>query len=231
MQPTYLPWPGFFNLMASADRFILLDDAQFQRRSWQCRNRIVLDGKETFLSVPVCRADRSARINEIRISYTEDWRRIHSERVRHSYSRAPFGSLVSDLIDAVLLSRPERLVTLNLSLISEISALLKINTPRLLSSELGVSGVRSQRLLGLCSSVGAYRYLSPAGSIDYLETDQFSANGAVSLYVQEFRPDPYHQVDGDGFIPAMSVIDLIANVGVEAASKYVRNGAFRAVTG
>ena len=53
MQPTYLPWSGYFSMIKNADIFVFLDDVQFDKRSWQQRNRILLNKKETFLTVPV----------------------------------------------------------------------------------------------------------------------------------------------------------------------------------
>ena len=74
MQPTYFPWLGYFDLIASADIFVFLDDVQFSYRSWQQRNRILNLGKEKMLTVPVINKGEGKRIEDILIDENENWR-------------------------------------------------------------------------------------------------------------------------------------------------------------
>src|SRR5205085_517194 len=90
MQPTYLPYLGYFHLIAASDVFVFLDDVQFARRSWQQRNRIWGAAGEVMLSVPVQKTDRDAPICEIEISEAEPWREKHLASVRHAYAKRPF---------------------------------------------------------------------------------------------------------------------------------------------
>ncbi len=230
MQPTYLPWSGWFNLMATADVFVFLDDAQFQRSSWHCRNQIVLGGAAHFLTVPVLRSGLETRIRDAEIDYGRDWRKSHEGQVRQAYGRAPWGRLVIERLTAAWAARPARLLELNLSVITGLAELLDIRTPTRLASELDVVGERSERLLTICERLGAAHYLSPAGSAGYLEADGFASSGRVALHLQHFVPEPYRQRGVPDFVPYMSVVDVIAHLGPEAASVYVRRPSFPSYT-
>lgn len=85
MQPTYLPWAGYFHLIGTVDKFVFLDDVQFERRSWQSRNRILLEGREHYLTVPVRKASRSELIKNIAIDNDQEWRKRHLQLLRQAY--------------------------------------------------------------------------------------------------------------------------------------------------
>jgi hypothetical protein len=226
MQPTYLPWAGYFNLMATADVFVMFDDAQFQRGSWHCRNQIVLAGAATLLTVPVIHARLETKLNEVQIDYSSDWRKSHENRMRQAYARTPGGPLILDALLPAWLARPDRLIDLNLTIIASLAKILGVHTPHVMASELGILGQRSSRLMGICAKIGAKHYLSPAGSAEYLEDDGFANQSSVTLHLQNFVPQPYSQYRAMNFVPFMSVVDVIANLGAEAAAAYVRQPAF-----
>lgn len=227
MQPTYLPWPGYFNLIASSDVFVFLDDAQFQRSSWHCRNRILLNRKVIMLSVPVLRTGLSTRLCDAEIDYSRDWRKSHEGSIRQAYSRLIGGKQVIELLTQAFEDKPRLLVEMNISIITSICRILMINTPLALSSTLNIIGHRSDRLVRICRSLDANTYLSPAGSAGYLNEDGFEQTSDISLYFQKFDSTPYAQPEVDEFAPYLSVIDLIANLGPEGASEYIRKSSFR----
>ncbi len=226
MQPTYLPWSGFFNLMVSADVFVILDDAQLQRCSWHSRNQIVLAGVAQMLTVPVKRTGLATRICDAEINYASDWRRSHLGQLRQAYRRAPWGTLVIGLVEEVFDAKPVRLVELNLALIRRLAEVLRIETPLVVASELGIGGVRTSRLVELCRVTEATTYLSPSGAAEYLSTDGFSEQSGLELRFQEFVPEEYPQQGGIPFLPRMSVVDVIANVGPSDARGYVLEPSF-----
>ena len=75
MQPTYLPWEGYFNLISKADKFIFLDDVQFVKQSWQSRNYILSSNGKLLLSIPIKKHDLSTNINKIKINDNQNWRK------------------------------------------------------------------------------------------------------------------------------------------------------------
>ncbi len=225
MQPTYLPWSGYFNLMAHSDAFVFLDDVQFSRRSWQTRNRILLNGNEVMLTVPVLSSERDqTRIRDVRLA-SGSWLRKHRASLTQAYSNAAYGRELLAIIGAAYETDESvtHLSTFNQKLIVLLARALAIDTPLLNASDLACSGHRSEHLLNICLALGCDEYLSPVGSADYLTEDDFSSNGRVSLRFQSYVPAPYPQPKTKTFISHLSVIDVIAHHGLEFASQYVRS--------
>jgi hypothetical protein len=224
MQPTYLPWTGYFNLLANVERFVFLDDVQFERRSWQSRNRILQQGKELYLTVPVRKAERDDSIHAIHVDDSQDWRARHLASLRHAYARAPHGAEIIDAIASVFARNDERLADLNRNLIAAIARLLGIETVTANASALGCAGKRSEHLAAICRAVQCDAYLSPQGSRDYLLADRFAETSGLRLSFQEYAPAPYAQPGAEQFVSHLSIVDVIAHGGREFASTYVRNG-------
>jgi hypothetical protein len=214
-QPTYLPWAGYFDLIDSADEFILLDNVQFEKQSWQQRNQIRTFNGLEWLTVPVRIKGRfGQKINEVELSNPEFFR-AHLRAIELHYRRAPFfgqyfgefGALLESAAGAASLS------VLNARLIGWLCAQLGIDTPIRLASQMSPEGRRSAMLIDLCEKAGANRYLSTAGAWDYLRADQqLFAEAGVALQLHDYRHPEYRQVYAP-FLPYASVLDLLFNEG------------------
>jgi hypothetical protein len=222
MQPTYLPWSGYFNLLAEADKFVFLDDVQFERQSWQSRNRILLDGKEHLLVVPVKRDGLGTMINQATISNENRWRRTHWRTLQAAYGKAPYGEkLLAVLKPFYEEENTQHLSDLNQSIIRALASAMAIETSTFRASELKCEGQRSVRLAKICDTLGCDEYLSPRGSEAYLREDNFVEEADAKLSFQEFEPVPYRQYRADRFVSHLSVVDVIANLGTDGARAYV----------
>lgn len=226
MQPTYLPWIGYFALMDMADVFVFLDDVQLSKQSWQTRNRIKGEGgKELMLSVPVRHAGNQP-IKDVEIDGTH-WIAKHLKSFAQNYRKAPHFAAAQALYEPVLQGGSTKLCDLNIALISAIADRLGIAGKRIRSSGIAEkSADRRDRLVDICKQFGADTYLSPAGAAGYLSEDdgeaQFGAHGMTLLY-QRYEHPNYPQVNG-AFLPYMCVLDLVANVGAEQAAAVMRSG-------
>jgi WbqC-like protein family len=213
MQPTYLPWMGYFALIDQVDRFVLLDDVKFSHQSWQHRNRIRSRESFQWLTVPVLVKGRGEqRIDEVEINRTLPWQRKHLQSILQGYSRAPWISEHRSWLESAYLDPPTKLFDLNRSLIEKLAEELEISTPMCRSSELLVGGNRVERLIGICKSLGAAEYLSPIGSHDYIEEDNRFPDAGIALLYQRFEHPVYRQGTRE-FIPQLSVLDLLLNEG------------------
>lgn len=223
MQPTYLPWAGYFNLIANADFFVFLDDVQFEKQSWQNRNRILLNGQPHWLTVPVKRKHLSDYINKIFVDDQRNWRRKHMEILRHTYSRHPYLtdmlSYVSDALDPSVMHLSE----LNIRFIRSIAEALNLSPRFFLSSELAIFGTRSKRLLNICEHFDCDTYLSPLGAAAYLAEDAVFKNSKINLEFQDFSTQPYVQTGSQLFVSHLSIVDVLANLGENATRDYVMN--------
>jgi WbqC-like protein family len=216
MQPTYMPWAGYLALMDRVDVFVFLDSVQFERRSWQQRNRIKTASGELMLTVPVHKKGRREQtIAEVTINHEGDPLGKHARSIASAYAKAPYMASLGQELIAILARKPERLVDLNLAIIEWARRILAIDTPCPHSSAMAATGRKADLLAAICRELGASRYISPPGSRVYL--DQSTALAQINVEVDYFNYEcpRYGQLHGD-FLPFFSVVDLILNHGPDS---------------
>jgi hypothetical protein len=225
LQPTFLPWAGWFDLVDQADQLIVLDDVAFSKQSWQQRNRIRTSEALSYVTVPVRSAGRLGQC----ILDTELANTIFVDKllrtISGNYGRAQyFTRYYPELCRVVKASASSGMLSeLNCGLIDWLAEQLGVKTPRVRSSELGVEGKRGEYVARLCEYAGASRYLSPAGAEDYLIEDKVEFDNrfiAVDLHVYEH---PVYRQCFQPFVPYASVLDLLLNEG-DAAGDIMRSG-------
>jgi hypothetical protein len=223
MQPTYLPWSGYFDLMDQADVCVFLDVVQFNKRSWQQRNRVKGAQGELMLTVPVRSKGRfEQRIMDVEIDAERRFADSHVRGVRLAYARAPYAVPFLDEWEAILRRGHTRLAELNIDLITWLRDAMGLRTPFVRCSSLDVSGKRVDLLIDVCRAVGADHYLSPLGSKVYIDEDDRFAEHGIALRYQAYRPPQYRQLHGD-FMPSLSMLDLLLNEG-ERSLALIRSG-------
>ncbi|CAI8414198.1 MAG: Uncharacterised protein [Gammaproteobacteria bacterium] len=213
MQPTYLPWSGYFGLMQSVDVFILLDSVQFARRSWQQRNQIKTANGAQWLSVPVqSKGKRSQPIFEVKLDKSSRFSITHRRCIEMNYAKTPYFRQYADTILPLLDNSSPLLADLTIDLILQLKTQLDISTFVMRSSELDGSGLKADLLASLCVQVGATSYVSPPGSKSYLDESDIFENIGVPVHYYKFKHPEYSQPFGE-FIPNMSIIDMLFNCG------------------
>lgn len=230
-QPTYLPWLGYLDLIDQVDAFVFLDTVQFEKRSWQQRNRIKCPGGLCLLTVPAAVKGRfDQEVKDVAIENSHFVRK-HLRSIETNYRRAPFFAKYFSDFAHILETHPRcgNLADLNIKLIEWLCSALAIRTLLLRSSQVKHEGRRSDLLLSLCRTLQADSYLSSAGSAQYLLHDapRFSASG-VDVVFQQYRHPRYRQ-QFPPFISHASVIDLLFNEG-ERAQEILRSGRKPALT-
>lgn len=229
MQPTYLPWIGYFDLIDSVDRFVFLDDAQVLKRSWGVRNRILGQNGETFLTVPLVGHSQNSDCSFVNtaIDAGPKWRKTHLATIRHAYAKAPFFAEVFAEIEALLGAEHETIGALNQAFIISTAMRMGIETQFLMSSDLeGAHGCKDEWLVSICKVIGADSYLSARGSAAYIEQEKeggaFAGSG-VALRYHNFEHPVYDQT-GDEFVSHLSIVDLLMNCGYAKALDVIRSG-------
>lgn len=224
MQPTYMPWAGYLNLMSQVDMFVYLDDAQYERASWQNRNRVLVNGVTTWLTVPVIRGHLGASINQVEVDDAAHWRRKHSTLLANAYARHPHVCDVGDITKCLGASPQSRLSELNMALLDHMRQCLGIAVPVIRSSELQVAGTRTARLISILNKLNATEYVTPPGALGYLQEDRFVDECSIKLFVHDFQPPEYPQRKAESFISHLSILDVIANLGWAGTKNYVCPG-------
>lgn len=224
MQPTYLPWIGYFDLIDQSDVFVFLDNVQFNKRSWQQRNRIRTAKGLEWLTVPVyTKGRRHQLISEVQIVLGSSFPEDHVKAVKFNYAKASYFESYFSEFQAILLSSGSSLSELNQKLIRWLAEKFGLETRFETSSSLKVNGRRSELLANICEAVGATTYLSPVGSADYLleEQEQFSKRG-ISVFLQGYAHPKYRQVFSP-FMPFACALDLLLNEGPKSI-EIIRSG-------
>jgi WbqC-like protein len=224
-QPTYLPWLGYFDLLDQVDTFVLLDTVQFEKQSWQQRNRIKTPTGLLWLTVPVVfRGRLGQRIVDVEIREAEFWR-DHLRAVELNYRRAPFFAEYFPALSELLPSAAAglRLAELNIGLLRWLAQALGIKTRIVRSSQLAVDGKRTLLLAEICGLLGATTYISPLGSADYLLNELPILTGrGVDVVFQHYDHPSYRQLFPPFQVHA-SALDLLFNEG-ENSLATIRSG-------
>jgi hypothetical protein len=218
-QPQYLPWSGYFNKILQSDIFVFLDDVQYKKNEWQNRNRIKSPNGEVWLTVPV-HYNFGQKINEIEIDNKFLWRKDHLKTMRFNYQKAKNFSDFYPYIENLLNKEYKMLVDVNIDSIKMILSYLNIDKKIVKSSELKVEGEKTQRLVNICKVLNADIYISGSGAKDYLIVEEFEKNN-IQVIFQEYHTPEYPQLFGN-FIPNLSIIDMIFNVGKEETIKLLK---------
>ena len=221
MQPTYMPWAGYLNLMAQVDLFVYLDDVQHERSSWQNRNRVLVKGVPTWLTVPVVRGFLGAKINHVAMDDATPWRRKHVLLLSNSYARHKYVREMLEATELLGVTSLTYLADLNIALLEWLRHKLEITTPTVRSSQLGVDGVRTDRLISMLEKLGVTEYVTPSGALDYLQEDAFVDRTAIRLLVHDFHPAKYLQRNSEEFVSHLSILDVLAHLGWGGTKSYI----------
>jgi hypothetical protein len=228
MQPTFLPWIGYFDLIDAADKFVFYNDVQFSKQSWQCRNRIKTANGIVWLTVPVKKHLLSAKINEIEINNLKPWTPKFIKTLFHNYRKTAHFAEVYDFIEQVAVNKKYlRLSDFSIDIIKAIVSKIGINTKLTLSSNTNTLEMnREDRLVEICHAMDCNTYLSTKGSSSYIEASNdggvFSKNHINLLYHNYIHPE-YQQSYGK-FEPYMSIVDLLFNEGFIRSLGIIRKG-------
>ncbi|MBM3137707.1 MAG: WbqC family protein [Chloroflexi bacterium] len=216
LQPSYIPWRGYFHQIFNSDLFIFYDDVQYDKNGWRNRNQIKTTQGKKWLSIPVKTKGSvtgSTPIHQIPIAWDKPWNEHHWRGIQYSYKKAPFFTKYTDYFEEIYSRHPAYLADFTIATTIEIAKLLGISRTRFLrSSEIsGITGEKTNRLIQLLISVGADEYISGPSARDYIEEEKFKEAGIRLEYMQYNYPEYpqlYPPFDGN-----VSIIDLLFMLG------------------
>ncbi len=211
LQPSYVPWRGYFHLIQRADVFVFYDDVQYDKHGWRNRNRIKTVTGSQWLTIPVLakgNTESGLPINAARINPAEKWAKKHLAGIKQSYARAPFFDTYRALVESFYAEPPPLLADFTIDTTKQLAAALGIaRTKFLRSSELQLEGAKNDRLLSLLTTVGATHYISGPSARSYIDEAAFAAAN-ITLEYQLYDYPEYEQLHPP-FDPQVSVLDLL----------------------
>lgn len=211
MQPYFLPYLSYWQLIAAADCFVILDDVNFIKRGYINRNRILINGEPYLFSIPVQDASQNRLIMDTRLKFENRDRKKFLARVENSYRRAPHFESVMPLIKRIVEYETDDLTEYIRNSLKECMFCLDIRTEVLKSSgmEKDNSCTGADRIVEICRCLSSDIYINPSGGRILYRKEMFEKYG-IDLYFLEtdFEKVKYRQF-GSGFIERLSIIDVL----------------------
>jgi hypothetical protein len=216
-----LPWRGYFSLIREADVFVIFDSAQFTKRDWRNRNRIRVDNKPQWLTVPIKEGgSQSIAISEVQV-VESNWVESHVNRIEQAYKKFPFRKDLVFILDALSSMKNTRFLSqVNEFTLSTILDALRIEVEIINASKFEHSGTASEKLATLAKAVDATHYLTAPAAANYLDHAPFESHSITVEYASYDKLS----IDEEGTIPGgeYTIIDLIARVGLDETINLVK---------
>lgn len=208
MQPYFLPYIGYFQLIAATDVFVIYDNLKYTKKGWINRNRMLRDGSDVTFSLPLRKGSDALQIRERELAPDFDRAKL-LKQFAAAYRRAPFFDTTWPLVEAIAHSPETNLFRFLHDSLVQTCAHLGISTPIQVSSTLGIDHhlAAEDKVLALCQELGAATYLNPPGGIDLYSKEAFRAHG-IELRFLKPQPFEYRQFD-DPFVPWLSILDAM----------------------
>jgi hypothetical protein len=224
LQSNYIPWKGYFDLIRSADEFILYDEVQYTKNDWRNRNQIKSQDGLHWLTIPVVQKSLQQTINET-VVVDDKWRKKHFETIRQFYKKACFFREEIDFIEDLYARCNYKLLSeINYFFIQNIADKLGIKTKLTWSNEYNVSGGKTERLVNLVKAANGTHYTTGPAASAYLDTKLFLNEGIDVLWADYSRYPEYNQLYPP-FINNVSILDVILNNGPKSI-EFLKNNIY-----
>lgn len=218
LQPSYIPWRGYFHQIQRADLFVFYDDVQYDEHGWRNRNQIKTANGLQWLTIPVITKGvhtNNIPIKDVRLVPNNPWSTKHWRALQQNYGKAPHFKRYAPVLEQFYSRKDTLLADFTCDFTVALARELGIqHTKFVRSSTLPAEGTKTDRLLHLLTHLGAKHYISGPSAKDYLEMDKFAAAGITVEFMVYDYPE-YPQLHG-AFQPNVSVLDLMFNTGADA---------------
>jgi WbqC-like protein family len=223
MQPYFLPYIGYFQLIAAVDSFIVYDNIQYTKHGWINRNRLLRNGEPALFSLPLKRASDFAAVRERELAVDFKPEKLLNQFVG-AYRKAPYFGATMPLIEEILRCGETNLFRLLHGSIERLCRHLNIETPITISSDVAIDhGLTKQdKVLALCREIRAETYVNAIGGVELYSPEGFRSAGVELRFIRT-KPSEYAQFDNE-FVPALSILDVLMFNSLEAVRKCVRDG-------
>lgn len=208
MQPYFLPYIGYFQLIAAVDEFVIYDNIKYTKKGWINRNRLLLNSKSAFFTLPLRKAPDDLNVVERDLAEAFDRKKLLNQ-LRGAYAKAPQFDSVFPLLESLVSHPDDNLFRYIHHSVIEICSHIGIDTPIIISSTVNIDhALKAQdKVLALCKARSAETYINPIGGTELYDQDVFSAEG-IALKFHRSRPVVYTQFENE-FVPWLSIVDVL----------------------
>lgn len=218
LQPSYIPWRGYFDQIRKADLFIFYNDVQYDKHGWRNRNQIKTSQGKQWITIPVHSKGVTAGVPicDVKIDWSKPWNQNHLKALTFAYKKAPHFEACSDWLNSVFERHDEFLADFTIWLTIDIARRMGISQTRFMNSSdiPNITGQKTDRLIQILQHVGATHYISGASAKDYMEPTKFQEAGITFEYMQYNYPE-YPQLYPP-YDPYITILDLIFMTGWDA---------------
>ncbi|WP_410568577.1 WbqC family protein [Acinetobacter sp. H1(2024)] len=225
MQPYFMPYIGYFQLINEVDKFIFYDDVTFIKQGWINRNQILINNQASLFSIPLSNASSHVLIKDVLVTEKayDKWKKSFLNSILFSYKKAKNYEAISNLIHSILEQQPKTISELAIKSIIEVSRYLGIETEFEVSSERYQNTYLSgqDRVLDICKTENALTYINPIGGVELYSKNVFLQHGVELFFIQSSK-SIYKQFSGE-FVPFLSIIDVMMFNDVEEIQEQLKH--------
>ena len=210
MQPYFLPYLGYFQLIEAVDRFVVYDNIEYTKKGWINRNRMLVNGRDELFSLPLKKDSDYLDIKERTLAdtFAKDGQKLLN-KIRGAYGKAPHFQEVFPIVKGILEFEDSNLFSFLLNSLERVNAHLGLQTELVVSSTLDVDhSLKAQdRVIAICKHLGGAHYVNPPGGIDLYDREVFKNEGLELSFLQpSLTAYPQRQHD---FVPGLSILDVM----------------------
>lgn len=209
MQPYFIPYIGYWQLMNAVDKYIVYDDVNFIKGGWINRNRILVNGEPKYFNIPMLGASPHKLINEVEVNHNKKLKNKNMRVIEGAYQKAPYYEEVKALLEEIMNGEQKSISDFILNSFKIINKYLGINTELILSSTLDKDcSLKGQdKVLSICELLGATEYYNAIGGQELYSFEEFKKHG-ISLKFLDTGAIEYKQF-GNEFQSNLSIIDMM----------------------
>ena len=224
MQPYIFPYIGYFQLINAADKFVVYDNIQFTKKGWINRNRILVNGKDEYFTIPLKKDSDFLNVDQRKLSDTFKTERIKLlRRITESYRKAPEFNSVYTLLESVINNDEENLFGFIYQSLQVVCKYLDIKTEFIISSAIPIDHQlkAQEKVIAICKAMDATQYINPVGGVELYAKEIFKQNN-IELNFIKSNPIEYQQFNNI-FIPWLSMMDVMMFNSKEKVQEYLQS--------
>ena len=221
MQPYFFPYLGYWQLIHAVDRFVVYDDVNYIKSGWINRNRILINGVATYITVPLYQSSSYKRICDTQLQTFIKWSDKLLKKIENTYKKTPYFTETFPIIEKIILYKTDNLADFLANQLIELSKLMNLDTEIVLTSRIYENHQLSgqERVIDICKREKTNIYLNAIGGQTLYDSKTFKDAG-IELQFIEMKPFSYPQKLTE-FVPYLSIIDVLMNVGVEGVKEHL----------